>query len=475
MTLLLIILLGCRKDQWVDDPSAKLNFSADTVIFDTVFTTVSTVTKRLKVFNPYNQPFKIDKIMLAGGKNSPFRINVDGMPGDATGVVIDAKDSIYIFIEATIDPVGSNYPLIVEDSILFFHHNSVQQVKLVAWGQDAIYYTPNQYIPGLPPFRILPCNTTWSPMKPIVVYGYVVVDSNCVLNILPGTKVYFHSNSGLWVYKGGTINAVGTKDDPIVFRNDRLEHQYDDIPGQWDRIWINESSNDQIFENVQIVNSFIGIQAEPLPFGNDADIVPSNTLILKNVKILHTTIAGLYVRNYNVTAGNLLIADNGQHSIVWTGGGTGNFTHTTIANYWNISTRNTVSCYVSNEYTDIYGVKKNNFNPIFNVYNSIIWGNLNNELLLENKGQGSVNATINNNVLKTTIDLNAYNSQGNLKNPSGELFKDYTKYDFHLQTNSPAINLGNIIYTLPDWQKDMDDNDRTTDGQPDAGCYEYQP
>src|SRR5690606_33819244 len=88
---------SCRKEIFTDDPSARLQFSTDTVHFDTVFVTVGSATKNFKVFNPNNQSVKISNIRLAGGENSAFRINIDGR---ATTMFQDyelaGKDSMYI-------------------------------------------------------------------------------------------------------------------------------------------------------------------------------------------------------------------------------------------------------------------------------------------------------------------------------------------------------------------------------------------
>ena len=73
---------SCHPERsYVDDADAKLAFTLDTVFFDTVFTTLGTVTKSFRIKNPHNQFVKIDEITLAGGSSSVFRVNVDGMPG----------------------------------------------------------------------------------------------------------------------------------------------------------------------------------------------------------------------------------------------------------------------------------------------------------------------------------------------------------------------------------------------------------
>ncbi|HZX62121.1 MAG TPA: hypothetical protein VFE66_02830, partial [Bacteroidales bacterium] len=52
--LTLITVFSCKKKDKIDsNPALKLTFSSDTVFFDTVFTTVGSVTQRLMVHN-YN-------------------------------------------------------------------------------------------------------------------------------------------------------------------------------------------------------------------------------------------------------------------------------------------------------------------------------------------------------------------------------------------------------------------------------------
>ena len=203
-----ILFLGfgssCRKDELTENPSDKLSFSTDSVYFDTVFTTLSSVTKRFRVYNPNNKRIKISSIRLASGSSSLFRINVDGVPGTSiTDVEIDAGDSIFVFAEVTIDPNNELNPFVVSDSILFETNGNEQKVLLVAYGRNADFYRPDQFLGnGFPPFSILPnANTVWTNERPKVIIGYLVVDSAQTLTIEAGTQVYLYNNSGLWVYK----------------------------------------------------------------------------------------------------------------------------------------------------------------------------------------------------------------------------------------------------------------------------------
>lgn len=114
--LLLILMFAglgsCGKVSYTDNPNLRLSFSADTVLFDTVFTTIGSITLPLKVYNEGNDAVRIDEISLVGGTESDFRINVDGEVGP---IVSDwplmAEDSLWIFIEVTVDPTDASTPV----------------------------------------------------------------------------------------------------------------------------------------------------------------------------------------------------------------------------------------------------------------------------------------------------------------------------------------------------------------------------
>ena len=86
---------SCKKDDLLTDPSATLEFSDDTIMFDTVFVSIGSVTKNFRIYNRHDQPMKISTIRLAGGNSSLFRMNVNGTPGKVfSDLEIRAGDSI---------------------------------------------------------------------------------------------------------------------------------------------------------------------------------------------------------------------------------------------------------------------------------------------------------------------------------------------------------------------------------------------
>ena len=96
----LVFILSCSDDEPITQPEAKLEFSTDTLTFDTVFTAIGSATRLFKVYNRHQQPIVISQIRLDGGSLSNFRLNIDGNPTlETTNLEVPAEDSIYIFAE----------------------------------------------------------------------------------------------------------------------------------------------------------------------------------------------------------------------------------------------------------------------------------------------------------------------------------------------------------------------------------------
>ncbi len=468
MLSFVIFLSSCKKDKITTDASAKLKFSADTLLFDTVFTTIGSTTMQLKVFNPYSNKIKISSIRLAGGSSSQFRMNVDGMATtEINDVEIEAKDSIFIFVKVTVNPNNSNSPLIVSDSVLFMTNGNLQKVQLVAWGQNAYYYTPN-YPAGNPWYSVLDCNSTWTNDKPHVIYGYAVVDSGCTLTIKEGTRVYMHKDAVLWVYKDGTLKVQGSLGNPVTFQGDRLEQYYKDQPGQWGKIWLSKGSCNNEINYAVIKNGYIGIHADTI-----TDNATQPTLKLENTIIENMGAAGILAQGSWVDASNCVIGNCAQYAIVLNIGGKYDFRQCTVGNYWSLSNRVTPSIVLNNWYKDI------NSNiiarPLTKAYfgNCILYGSITDELLLDSLTNGTpFSYQFDHCLLKTGINASSPSHFINCVLNSDPAFKDVSSNDYRLSSTSAAINKGlmSIAHIIP---FDILRHNRTNDVAPDIGAYEF--
>ncbi len=444
------------------DDSAKVNFSTELITFDTVFTTVTTSTQRLTVYNPYNKKIIISSIRLAGN-NSYFSLNVNGEPSNSVrNVEIDAKDSLFIFVKANININNQNNPILIKDSILFELNGNQQDVDVVACGQDAHFIVADHRVAGLPPYKIVAAegqHITWQNDKPYVIYGYAVVDSTASLTIENGCKIYMHKNSGVWVYKGGSLKVQGIKDNPVVFQGDRRETWYANVAGQWDRIWLNEGSVDNEINYAVIKNGFIGIQAETL------DQSMGNKLVLTNTIIENMSGAGILAKRYSIQASNNLVYNCGQYLVALTGGGSYSFIHNTLSNQWTGDTRSSTSLFISNYLVTSTAIEVSNLQVLF--ANSIIYGNLSEEVQLDKNEAANFDVLFDHCLMKTSLN-NA--SVSNCLRNVDPLFKSIEDNNYRILATSPAKNSGNPAYlsTYP-----LDIFEFSRDGMPDLGAIEY--
>jgi len=473
-----LALSSCKKDQFTTDSAAKLDFSTSSILYDTVFTTVGSVTKTFIVYNRNSLAIKISSIRLARGTASNFRINVDGSKGVLfSDVEIAGKDSLFVFAEVTVDPNNAGNPLIIRDSIVFETNGNIQDVDMEAWGQDAYFHTPNVFpLNGFPPYSILAgtnTNTTWMNDKPHVIYGYATVDSLGLLNMQQGTRVYMHPNAVLWIYKDGTLKINGSISQPVIIQGDRLEPEYSEEAGQWGYIWLSPGSKNNVVDGAIIKNGLVGILADTMGSSSNPTLKISNTII-KNMSV-----AALYGRGTYINGSNCVFANCGQYVAALTIGGKYNFYHCTFANYWDNGIRQFPVLLVNNYYKDINEniISRDMDSAYF--YNCIVYGDLNSgdEIKLDSSLNSSYayNFKFHNSLLRTTFNTSFAEYQSVVVNQDPYFNIPSNDYRIKNPLAAPAvIDKGDpgtgILYPY-----DLSGNPRNVNGNPDIGAYEYEP
>jgi hypothetical protein len=477
-----LIFTGCHKDELITDRGAGLSFSTDTVYFDTLLTTLGSTTGHFKIYNEHDQPIEISDLYLAGGSNSFFRLNVDGSQGrEFHNIRIESGDSIYVFVALTIDPLDQNNPLIIKDSVVCLTNDNLQHVELIAYGQDVHIYR-----------RKIFKTETWTAEKPYLIEDYAVIDSNEILTIDAGTRIYLTNNSILFVW--GKLIANGTPEAPILFTGSRFDAQYENVAGQWGSIFFHQKSTGNKLDHVIIKNAQQGM----LVGYPDND---SHTEIeLKNCMILNTATIGIYTFNGTINAYNTIVADCGYFALLALMGGTYNFYHCTFSNvsaYYPDGVDENVKRYkyrsypsiVFSNYADYYDLDidyriidvtySNDIN--LNFYNSIIYGTQESEVYFDTIPSAGLNYSFDHCLLKLPDDSLAHFDTtlfiSVLRNVDPGFLNDSIalgEYDFQLDSVSPAINAGSpdIINRIPGLEYDFNGNLRTSDGLPDLGAYE---
>ena len=219
LLVFVILLSSCRNDFDSLPSTGNLEFSKDTVYLDTVFTNIGSSTYTLKVYNRSNEDISIPSVRLGQGENSFYRLNVNGRAGKTfNNVEILAKDSIFVFVESTIDinTFPGNLQFLYTDAIEFDAGSNQQNVELVTLVQDAVFLYPERFEDGtieslllgvdeddneirIEGFFLDDDHLNFTNEKPYVIYGYAAVPSNKTLTVDAGARIYFHEASGIIV------------------------------------------------------------------------------------------------------------------------------------------------------------------------------------------------------------------------------------------------------------------------------------
>ena len=477
LSLTFVVMASCRKENILStDPSHKLVFSTDAVLFDTVFTTIGSSTHQLKVYNNYQEDLNISEIRLMGGEQSRFKLNLDGEAGVLFhDKIVPANDSLFAFLNVTIDPSNANTPFVVEDSLMFITNGNTQMIKLVAWGQNARYIVADRVLSGFPKFKIIADSletTHWTNELPYVIYGYALINSYGTLHIHEGTHIYVHDGGGIWSWIDGQLIIEGTAEHPVVIQGDRLEPYFKDQPGQWDRIWLMEARTgaDHLIDHAIIRNGYIGIQAEStVLYGFPGAHVTQAPLRINNTVIENHMGMGVYGVLYAIEANNTVIDNCGQYAFAVTEGGDYLLRHCTLGNYWWQGTRTTASLFLSN-YVD-QDNERYEFPFHWEMKNSIVYGAQEEEFGTALSGvEVDTTYLFDHCLMRTSKYSNADAGFNSCLFNQDPLFVDYLTYDLHLSdVLSPAVGAGSPVIAT---EVPYDIEGKSRVGTPDLGAYQ---
>lgn len=473
-------LWSCNEDeQFTPSPGEALQFSRDTISFDTIFTDIGSATKLFKVYNPNDKGVRLTSVRLGSNGKSGFRINLDGdYNTQFTDVEIYHKDSIYCFVEVTVDPHDSDSPTLITDSILFTLENGMtQKVMLEAYGQDIIVMTG----------QVITSDTTWSSVRPIVVRDSLVIAPNATLTIAAGTTVCFHKQSGLDVY--GTLKVEGAQGKPVTLRGDRTDRlfsylPYDRLDAQWEGIRLHPESHGNTFNYCDIHGGNYGIIA-------DNDSLSEGVKYTIRNSIIHNVAGdGLFLQSTTANVSNTQISNAGGNCITVIGGTT-RFVHCTVAQFYPWDATHGSALYFANVYDkkeyplelieftnciitgsssdEVYGSKMQDSDAAFNYrfYNSLV-----NTVTTEVDEQYFIDCKLD----KDESDSKSSSDSEDKVVIRGANFRTIDNsvyyYDFRLDSLSSARGLGNGALTPADCKTDMNGIERPANN-PDAGCYQF--
>ncbi|MBU6119573.1 hypothetical protein [Hymenobacter siberiensis] len=422
LSCLLTFLPGCEPKEDLVQTSGSLAFATDTVKFDTVFTTIQTVTKRLWVYNRNSGAVKTD-VSLAGRLGSTYSLIINGDAGATiSGITIRGNDSLLVLVRAVLGDNGKDKPFLLEDQVNFRTNGNEQNVKVVAFGQNA-YFHRADYVTTSTTWRtdkphvIINANRVLTPGQAPVSFG-VLVGQGVTLTIPKGARIYAHAGSYLQVNgtlrvnddfvpgSGATDTVKATNANIVRFQGDRLEPFYGDIPSQWGGIIFSSTSRNNSIRYTEIKNATFGA----LLYNRDG-LTPHPTLALNNTVFRNISGSNVSFANANpgtgggvisysgdVAATNCLFTNCGEYAMVGIGGSY-DLNFCTIANYTPAFRRETSSLTFTNVDDALKSPPK--LPTSVTIRNSIVWGSFEDELYLQNNGDPTFTFSILNSLLRT--------------------------------------------------------------------------
>ncbi len=430
---LLVVCIACEKDDsFSTSTGLKLNFSADTISLDTVFSSTPSSTYSFWVHNRNDDGLRIQNVKLKKGNQTGYRVNVDGIYLDNSNgsqtndIEIRKNDSILVFVELTAADTKQNSPVLLEDDIVFsLESGTIQNVKLMAWAWDAL----KLYSPVIEKDSVLESNV------PIVVFGNLVVNEGVTLTIR-NTDLYFHDNSG--------IEVLGTlKTENCLMRGDRLDRMFDYLPydrvsGQWNGLHFYASSTGNELLQSEIRNPQYGIVCDSTALDSTRCRLNMQHCIVHNCSGVGVEAVNSYIKLENCQLTNTL---GSCLSVI---GGIADINYCTLAQFYPFSAERGAALRFTNQY------------PLLrlNCEGSIVTGYADDVVEGQNSIEGNVfNYYFNNCLLRTVSEgadsLRVTNIRWETPNDSVQGKMHFVKideenlyYDFHLDSISTAKGLG---------------------------------
>lgn len=442
----MFVLMACEpeEEQLTSSSNARLAFSNDTVVFDTLLSNRTSITKRFRIYNPNEKAVRIDDIHLGKGRYSDYSMIVNGCSGTSIkDQVLFGGDSLLVLVNIDIDPQDKNLPYLVKDSVVVEWGRFRTHVKLVAWGQDATFINGG-----------LICDEVWTAERPYVIYNYAYVDTLCSLTVKPGARIYLDNEASLFVQ--GSLKINGDSGNHVMVRNTRFDRNYREAPGQWGGIFFLEGSYDHEVSYAEIENGTIGVRVGTPDDNNEPDLIISHTTIR------HMAQAGILAFNSDIYAYNTLVYDAGAYLVGNFAGGNYTYEHCTFTN--------SPSFFINDEpmvqFSDNVVLTEEETlveDLSVTIRNSIIWGEGDEQLLVSDGGGADVNTVFQSNIIRSATERED-NFTSQERNFPG--FADPPSFNFELDSLAFARDKAASSDILTDI------TGKLRDAQPDIGAFE---
>lgn len=498
-----------------------LDFSTDTLSFDSIFTTFQAPSGRLMVYNNTPNNINISRIWLGAGDNSEFQMIVDGLEGNMMSfedMPLAKGDSMLVLV--TFKSVEKDK--FIEEYVNFEVGGEMQRVLVRAKVLDAYLWqgvvrnadgSLFRDQDGNLNFRAIVRDTVFPTDKFIVVDGPLIVGNSAsgsfaTLTLAAGTRIAFTpfrvpprpgdnplgpSTFDLRLFSmifvdEGSLKVQGQAGNPVLMRGTRFDTtvlaDYNELPGQWRGIQFSKNSYGNELRHLQMKNGLLGIRVDSVSYRMEP------ILRMEHVEIRNMAAFGLQLLGFNgsspndigtapqIVAENCLIHNCRERTVSISGGGWQEFYNCTFGSYpLNYSRRNP-SFAMGNYFTQDGQVIEEEYAQKTLVVNCAIYGSETEELLIENFNfyERPHEVRFENCLVRTSTDPERDYDYGpyffDVVQNIDPLFHDPREFDFRPEENSPMIDAGKDLSSR--FSVDFRDDPAFMRNLPyDIGAYEY--
>ena len=457
---LLMATSACIEDGFTTAAADQPVFSTDTIDLGIVFTGEPTATASAVVRNPHGKSLNVSNIRISGENASMFRVNVDGISAESfTDMEIRSRDSIFVFVAATLPPNSSTLPVVMEASLDFTTNGVTGSMILKASGQNVRRMKA----------RTLTADTTITAELPVQIFDSLVVAPGATLTLEPGTTLCFHDKASLIVR--GTLASEGTPQQRVTLAGDRTGNvvgdiSFDIMSRQWKGVFFTPGSHGNILSHTDIKNTVQGVAI--VGDGDGLTDLKLHNSCLRNSA--YTVLESVHAR---VEATGCEFAEGGG-GLVSLRGGEAVFNHCTFANYYLFSVLDGPALAFSHLSSDgKTGLDDGSGLPYLHadISNSIVYGN--------GAGFSHGDLTGTGIFIRNTLIKGAGTDDDNFLaclwdvDPLYYTIREEYIFDYRLRPESPAIGAADPALTLP--QAACDSYGLPRGSAPDLGAYVYSP
>lgn len=485
----LALLFSCERPLMPVE-EGELSFSADTVLFDSIFTTFQGPSELLLAFNSSNNDVRVSRVWLESGENSEFDLIVDGIrENDVQDLIIARDDSMHVFITMK----SQERDMYAEEYIAFQVGDQVQRVLIRAFVRDAYFLrarlTSDSTFQGF----IFTRDTVLTPEKAIIMDGPIFIQEGVTVRVQAGTRIFFtpykypfslQDGSRFFAFfstliVGGTLIVEGEPDFPVIFEGSRLDSIYRENPAQWRGIRFTQTSQRNRITHATIKNALIGLQIDSI------STTPEPKVWVQRSRIRNMGAYGIFAIGAAPNAigqAPALLMENSvvntckEHTLFVLAGGYQEFVNCTFANYNLLGfSRRTPQLRVSNylETPTQFFV----YPSVSRFVNCAVYGTEENEVIVDSLAGGSFTELNFDHCLiryaeDNEVPIAPYVTNSILN--EDPLFNAPRSRDYRPQEGSPLIDAGfDLSAAFRDDIRGKQDSLRTLPF--DIGAYEFFP